>query len=220
MMKKKRTLLPILILFVLMVFMLCLTACDSTGNNGDETGGDHIHSFSVWTTTETPSCSAPGMQTRTCSCGFAEYSQIAAGHTPVTDEAVPATCTASGRGEGKHCGVCNEVLQNALVIEPLQHACADVTIIEEATCLKNGTKRFTCIRENCSVYYDEAYPLQEYTSTEIYNQALKYVGEIITYDKKGIPLAQGTGFVSSADGNIITNYHVIDGAYTSTITIC
>lgn len=220
-MKKRRSFLPILILSVLMVLIACLTACDSTGGgNGDETGGDHTHSFSAWTTTSTPSCSTPGMQTRTCSCGFAEYSQIAAlGHTPVTDEAVAPTCTESGKTEGSHCSVCNTTITNQETLQALQHACDDVSIIENATCIKNGTKRFTCTRDNCNYYYDETFPLQEYSSTEIYNQALKYTGEILTYDKKGLPLAQGTGFVCSADGRIITNYHVIDGAYSATITI-
>lgn len=215
-MKLKRALLPILILILTLTMVACFTACDSSDNDNEP----HTHSFSEWTTTEEATCSSVGTQKRVCTCGYTEYKYIEQlPHTEVVDEAIPATCTESGRGEGKHCGVCNEVLQNAIVIEPLQHACDDVTIIEEATCLKNGTKRYTCIRENCGVYYDEKFPLQEYTSTEIYNQALKYVGEIITYDKKGIPLAQGTGFVSSADGKIITNYHVIEGAYSATITI-
>lgn len=215
-MKLKRALLPILILILTLTMVACFTACDSSDNDNEP----HTHSFSEWTTTEEATCSSVGTQKRVCTCGYTEYKYIEQlPHTEVVDEAIPATCTESGRGEGKHCSVCNEVLQNAIVIEPLQHACDDVTIIEEATCLKNGTKRYTCIRENCGVYYDEKFPLQEYTSTEIYNQALKYVGEIITYDKKGIPLAQGTGFVSSADGNIVTNYHVIDGAYSATITI-
>ena len=143
----------------------------------------------------------------------------ATGHSPVIDVAVPATCTTSGRTEGSHCGVCNVPIVNQETVHALQHACDNVSIIENATCNKTGTKRFSCTRTNCNYYYEETFHLQEYTSTEIYNQALKYVGEIITYDKKGIPLAQGTGFVSSADGNIITNYHVVDGAYSATITI-
>ncbi len=59
----------------------------------------------------------------------------------------------------------------------------------------------------------------EYTPTEIYEQSIKYVGEIIVYDKKGEMLGLGTGFVISSNGKIVTNYHVIDGAYSAEITI-
>ena len=59
----------------------------------------------------------------------------------------------------------------------------------------------------------------KYTATEIYNQSIKYVGEITTYDKNGKEYALGTGFVISSDGNIVTNYHVIEGAYSADITV-
>ena len=58
-----------------------------------------------------------------------------------------------------------------------------------------------------------------YTATEIYNQAVKYVGEITTYDKYGNENTLGTGFVYSANGKIITNYHVIESAYYAKIDI-
>ena len=45
------------------------------------------------------------------------------------------------------------------------------------------------------------------------------VGEIVTYDKSGNGLALGTCFVYSSDGQIITNYHVIDGAYSAEVTL-
>lgn len=254
-MKLRRAFLPILIFLMTLTMAVCFTACDSSDD------GDHTHSFSAWTTTTTPSCTAPGLQTRTCDCGYSEYDTIAQlAHTEVTDAAVPATCIAKGKTEGSHCSVCSTIIvaqteiaalghtpvddaavtptcttagktagshcstcETTLVhqetLQALQHACDDVTIVDEATCLEKGLKRFSCTRDNCNYYYEENYLLQEYTSTEIYNQALKYVGEIITYDKKGMPLALGTGFVSSADGKIITNYHVIDGAYSATITI-
>ncbi|MBQ7741042.1 MAG: fibronectin type III domain-containing protein, partial [Eubacterium sp.] len=35
----------------------------------------------------------------------------ALGHTPVTDPAVPATCTLAGSTEGVHCAVCEKVLK-------------------------------------------------------------------------------------------------------------
>ena len=53
----------------------------------------------------------------------------------------------------------------------------------------------------------------------MYNKSVKYVGEIVTYDKNGNELALGTGFVATSNGNVITNYHVIEGAYSATICI-
>ena len=215
-MKLKRSLLLSFILLIAMTLAVCLTACDSSTN----TDGGHTHSFGAWQTTEEATCSSIGTQKHVCTCGYTEYRYIEElPHTEVIVDAIPATCTESGRTEGKHCGVCNEILQNSTAIEPLQHSYDNGAIISNATCLANGVKRFTCTRTNCDVYYDEYFPLQEYTATEIYNQALNYVGEIITYDKKGLPLAQGTGFVISEDGNIITNFHVIEGAYSASITI-
>ncbi|GEM_PF-3965445 len=161
-----------------------------------------------------------GSHCSVCNTTIVVQTEIPAlGHTTIVDEAVAPTCTTSGSTEGSHCDVCGDVLQHAEVIQPLQHACDNVSIIETATCIKSGTKRYSCTRENCNYYYDETYLLQEYSSTEIYNQALNYVGEIITYKENGMPLAQGTGFVATADGRIITNYHVIEGAYSASITI-
>ena len=84
------------------------------------------------------------------------------------------------------------------------------------TCTSDGYRIYTC---SCGNTYTETYKLQTYTATELYNQSVKYVGEIITYDNKGNEYALGTGFVISSDGKIITNYHVIEDAYAADITI-
>lgn len=44
-------------------------------------------------------------------CGYTTYAEIAAHHTPVTDDAVPATCTDAGLTEGSHCDACGEVFE-------------------------------------------------------------------------------------------------------------
>ena len=119
-MKKLNKLFLLFSLIVTLVFLVFnFTACgnynDFTNNNTSNSStnnGKHTHSFSAWNTTTIPSCTSPGMQTRTCSsCGFSQYSPIVAiGHTEVIDKAVSVTCTTDGKTEGKHCSVCNAVI--------------------------------------------------------------------------------------------------------------
>ena len=45
------------------------------------------------------------------------------------------------------------------------------------------------------------------------------VVSIITSDKNGKPVAQGTGFLVSTDGRIVTNYHVIKGASSAIVKL-
>ena len=61
----------------------------------------------------------------------------AKGHTIVTDKGVTPTCTQSGLTEGKHCSVCNEVIQKQKKLAPKKHhAVTDKAV--EATCSKEG----------------------------------------------------------------------------------
>ena len=99
------------------------------------------------------------------------------------------------------------------------HQYNDGEIVTQATCNQSGTKKYTCLDTSCGHSYTESYSLPSYTATELYNQSVKYVGEIVTYDKSGSEYALGTGFVISSDGKIVTNYHVIEDAYSADITI-
>ena len=91
------------------------------------------------------------------------------------------------------------------------------SVVIEATCLTEGKKSYTCSK--CSDTYTAAYNMAVYTPDMIYNKASKAVGEIITYNKFGKELALGTGVVYSDDGQILTNYHVIEDAYSAKITL-
>ena len=74
---------------------------------------------------------------KTCDvCGATEGS--AAGHKEVTDPAVEATCTETGLTEGKHCSVCNAVLQKQKVVEKKGHTWKTATCTEPKTCTVCG----------------------------------------------------------------------------------
>ncbi len=155
-----------------------------------------------------------------CGVVLIEQSSIAAkGHTPVIDPAVAPTCTVDGKTAGSHCKVCNAIIQQATTVEATGHKYNDGEIIKEATCLEEGTKKYTCTVLSCGHTYKDFYSMPTFSATELFNQSIKYVGEIITYDRSGGEIALATGFVISSDGKIVTNYHVIEDAYSATICI-
>lgn len=99
------------------------------------------------------------------------------------------------------------------------HQYNEGVVMTPATCDQEGTKKYNCIIANCNHSYTDSYSLTPFTATEIFNQSVKYVGEIVVYDRQGAELGLGTCFVYTSDGKIITNYHVIDGAYSAKVTI-
>lgn len=246
---------------VLLLLLICALAFSACGNS-DTDEGDCDHRFNKWSVTKEPTCSAKGIQSRSCKeCGYEErqsldplgHDEVAdpavaatcttggktagahcgdcgavltaqevippLGHTEVADAAVAATCTTEGKTAGAHCSVCQTVIIEQTVIAATGHAYGEATVITEATCQGKGTKKYTCTATDCGHSYTEEYALATYTATEIYDSAVKYVGEIITYDRNGSEYALGTGFVISADGQVVTNYHVLEGAYSAKITI-
>ena len=96
------------------------------------------------------------------------------------------------------------------------HSFGEWHIVKDATCTTQGERKRSC---SCGENEIEKFSLPEYSATELYNKSVKYVGEIVTYDKNGDGYALGTGFVISSDGKVVTNYHVIEGAYSADITI-
>ena len=70
------------------------------------------HTYGEWTTVKSPTCTEIGSQVRTCrNCDDTQTRFLpAVGHTPVTDPQVEPTCTESGKTEGQHCSVCQEIL--------------------------------------------------------------------------------------------------------------
>ena len=65
---------------------------------------EHVHSWSDWTQTAAPTCSADGWQTRVCTgCGFSETRNISATGNHSWQETAP-TCTQEGAKTCKVCG--------------------------------------------------------------------------------------------------------------------
>ena len=83
---------------------------------------------SEWSWTNPPTCTADGYTTYECyRCGNTYKSDYvdALGHTEVIDKAVAATCTKSGRTEGKHCSVCGKVIVAQQTVKATGHSYAN-----------------------------------------------------------------------------------------------
>ena len=112
--------------------------CSDCKATKTETVASHGHSYTGVTTT--PTCTQQGYTTYTCSrCGHSykdHYTEVA-GHAVVVDEAVAATCTATGLTEGKHCEVCGTVLVAQEVIPATGHT-EIIHKAVDATCTETG----------------------------------------------------------------------------------
>ena len=156
----------LLILAVLFTLTLLFVACDSNkdpqppSGSAEETTAPqveaHTHTFEEWEVLQQPTCSNAGEKARYCSCGEKQTDVVAAlGHTDVVDAAVAATCTATGKTEGKHCSVCNEVLVAQTEVAALGHT-EEIDAAVAATCTETGLTE----GKHCSVC-DEVFVAQE-----------------------------------------------------------
>jgi len=163
-------------------------------------------------------CTQSGLKERSyCSRCQTPPTQLvipALGHNMVTRPAVEATCTQSGKAAGQYCSRCGFGSSEVQTTPALGHSYSS-TVTTAATCTQNGTRKYSCTR--CGSSYTEAIVLKELAASEVYALAQKSLAEIAVYDKNGDFLGLGTGFVYSSDGKIVTNYHVIDGAWSATV---
>ncbi|MCM1441110.1 MAG: leucine-rich repeat domain-containing protein [Roseburia sp.] len=110
------------------------------------------HNYGEWQKTKEPSCSKTGTERRDClHCDNYEIRDIATlPHTEVIDKAIPATCSATGLTEGKHCSVCNTVIVAQITTNKIAHNYSDWQEVKPATCIETGTERRDC--RNCEAF--------------------------------------------------------------------
>ena len=106
------------------------------------------HEWSEWQIVTAVTCESEGVESRKCSkCDNTEIKKIdALGHEEVVDEEIAATCTTTGKTEGKHCSRCRKVLVQQQDIPALGHDFVDYIYNNDATCVENGTKTAKCSR--------------------------------------------------------------------------
>lgn len=97
-----------------------------------------------------PNCTEQGYTAHRCSgCDFVYYTDYlpAAGHTPVTINAVAPSCTVDGHGEGIKCSVCNTVLTEPEIIPALGHTWGEWQVTKAATHTETGVETRYCTRD-------------------------------------------------------------------------
>ena len=120
------------------------------------------HQWDDGVVTTPATCAAEGVRTYTCQlCGETKTEAIAKlPHTPVTDPAVPATCTSTGLTEGSHCSVCHQVIVAQTEVPMLPHDYV-ASVTTPATCTTDGVRTYTC--SMCGDSYTEVIPATGHT---------------------------------------------------------
>ena len=81
------------------------------------------------------------------STGVCRTCKLACSHDKTAvDDAVAATCTATGLTEGKHCTVCQKVIVKQQTVKALGHEFKVYTYNKDATCTADGTETAKCVR--------------------------------------------------------------------------
>jgi hypothetical protein len=80
--------------------------------------------------------------------------------------------------------------------------------------VKIGVTAF-CLVVVCSSFAQ----VQQHTVSEVVKGTVDSVVLIVVSDDAGKPLAEGSGFIASSDGKIVTNHHVIAGAHSAIVKL-
>lgn len=114
------------------------------------------HNWDEGKVTTPATCTTDGVKTFTCKvCSETKTETIKApGHTVVEDAAKEPTCTETGLTAGKHCSVCNEILEAQTVVPAKGHKMTK-TEAKAATCTEPGNSEYyTC--GNCGKFFSDA----------------------------------------------------------------
>ena len=141
-------------------------------------------------------------------------------HTEAIDDAIEATCTASGLTGGKHCSVCDAVIKSQTIVKALGHSWDNGVVIKVATITEISIKTYTCTR--CGVTKTESIPAlgtvirfadipdTAWFASYVYDLAgrgiLNGMSEM-TFDPNGqITRAQFAKILAAASGDDLTAY--------------
>ncbi|MGN1306138.1 MAG: leucine-rich repeat protein [Faecousia sp.] len=123
--------------------------CKICGDRYTDTYVDALgHDYDAWVQTKAPTCTETGQEERIClRCLVYDIREIPAkGHTEVIDNAVAATCTETGKTEGKHCADCGAVFTAQEITPALGHDFGVWTQTKAPTCTEKGEEKRTCSR--------------------------------------------------------------------------
>lgn len=104
------------------------------------------HTYGQWKVVRAATCTASGLQTKSCkNCGD-EVEQIlpAAGHTVKDVPAKKATCTQTGLTAGQVCAVCRLVLTEQQTVPALEHSFTQWEVTIAPGCASEGCKERKC----------------------------------------------------------------------------
>ena len=145
------------------------------------------HNWDEGKVTTPATCTTDGVKTYTCKvCSETKTETIkASGHTVVEDAAKEPTCTETGLTAGKHCSVCNEVLEAQTVVPAKGHKLTK-TEAKAATCTEPGNSEYyTC--GNCGKFFSDADGKNEIAKDSWVIDALKhdFTGAWVNTDAAG-----------------------------------
>ena len=139
------------------------------------------HTYGEWTVTTPATCTAAGVQTRSClSCNSKETREIpASGHDYISTITKEATETAEGI-RTYTCSKCQDSYTEAIAKLPASHKHSySSSVSKQPSCTEKGTKTYTC---SCGDTYSEEIPASghDYTS-KVIKEATETAEGVRTY---------------------------------------
>ena len=211
---KRKTLKRITSALLAAIMLFCFAACGEEKTKAECTE----HQYGEFKVTKEAGCTEDGTKERTCSvCGHKETWYIqAAGHV-FSEWTVnkQGSCTEKGE-EIRSCSKCGRT--ESRESEEIGHKFGEWTVTKQATGTEEGQKERKC-KECGHIESAVIQRLAELNAEQISTKCASSVFFIQVYGRDGYPLRTGSGFFINSNGMAVTNYHVITGAYSATITL-